>query len=257
MRRLNVIAAATMSLAAASPVTAQQHATHEPLAPAGSVLMVRLLSTISTSTHHAGSRFEAVLQEDFHSGNRVIAPAGTKVYGVVTRSAGGKRVGKQELAATLTAIRIGERLLPIVTDTAGMKAKYGGGLAKVGSGTLLGAAIGGGTGALIGGAAGRRHGDLEGAPSHRQRRHDRPGQPARAALPPVAPVRTRAARTPRRAERRRRRPVRAAPRLRAAFAAPFGSCVFSLLRRAHEAGRAARMTLHDCTMSRTCARARV
>ena len=149
MRRVSMIAAAMVSLAAARPAMSQ-----EPLAPAGSVLMVRLLSTISTSSHHAGSRFEAVLQEDFRSGNRLVAPAGTKVYGMVTRSAGGKRVGKQELAATLTAIRIGDRLAQIVTDTAGIKAKYGGGLAKVGSGTLLGAAIGGGTGALIGGAAG-------------------------------------------------------------------------------------------------------
>ena len=154
MQRLSVIAAAIVSIGAARPAMTQQPSAHEPLAPVGSVLMVRLLSTISTSSHHAGSRFEAVLQEDFRSGDRIVAPAGTKVYGMVTRSAGGKRVGKQELAATLTAIRIGDRLLPIVTDTAGIKAKYGGGLAKVGSGTLLGAVIGGGTGAIIGGAAG-------------------------------------------------------------------------------------------------------
>lgn len=156
MRRISVIviAAVVASIAAARPAMSQEPSARQPLAPAGSVLMVRLLSTISTSSHHAGSRFEAVLQEDFRVGNRVIAPAGTKVYGVVTRSVGGKRVGKQELAATLTAIRLGDRLVAIVTDTAGIKAKYGGGLAKVGSGTLLGAAIGGGTGALIGGAAG-------------------------------------------------------------------------------------------------------
>lgn len=154
MTRISAIAVVVASLAASQPVAAQRVASHEPLAPAGTPMMVRLLSSISTSTHHGGSRFEAVLQEDFRAGNRVIAPAGTKVYGMVTRSAGGKRVGKQELAATLTAIRLGDRIVPIVTDTAGIKAKYGGGLAKVGSGTLLGAAIGGGTGALIGGAAG-------------------------------------------------------------------------------------------------------
>jgi hypothetical protein len=142
------------SLAVTRAAAAQHPASHEPVAPAGTPLMVRLLSTISTSAQHAGSRFEAVLQEDLRAGNRVIAPAGTKVYGIVTKSSGGKRVGKQELAATLTAIRLGDRIVPIVTDTAGLKAKYGGGLAKVGSGTLLGAAIGGGTGALIGGAAG-------------------------------------------------------------------------------------------------------
>jgi len=159
MRRISAIAVVVASVATARPAMAQ-HVTMShgaadlPAAPAGTPLMVRLLTTLSTSAQHAGSRFEAELQEDFHAGNRVIAPAGTKVYGVVTKSSGGKRVGKQELAATLTAIRIGNRLVPIVTDTAGIKAKYGGGLSKVGAGTLLGAAIGGGTGALIGGAAG-------------------------------------------------------------------------------------------------------
>src|SRR5204862_4980670 len=100
------------------------------------------------------ARFQTVLQEDFLNGDKLVARAGTTVYGMVTRSAGGKKFGKQELAATLTAIRIGDRLVPIVTDTAGLKAKYGGGVANIGSGTLLGAAVGGGTGALIGGAVG-------------------------------------------------------------------------------------------------------
>jgi hypothetical protein len=154
MRRISAIAAVVASVAIAPPVTAQHSGTDHPAAPAGTPMMVRLLSTLSTSAQHVGSRFEAELQEDFHAGSRVIAPAGTKVYGMITTSSGGKRVGKQELAATLTAIRIGNRLVPIVTDTARIKGKYGGGLAKVGSGTLLGAAIGGGTGALIGGAAG-------------------------------------------------------------------------------------------------------
>jgi hypothetical protein len=159
MRRISAIAVAVASVAMARPALSQ-HGTMShgdialPVAPAGTPMMVRLLSTLSTSSQHVGSRFEAVLQEDFHAGNRLIAPAGTKVYGVITKSSGGKRVGKQELAATLTAIRIGNHLVAIVTDTAGIKGKYGGGLAKVGAGTLLGATIGGGTGALIGGAAG-------------------------------------------------------------------------------------------------------
>ena len=159
MRRISAIAAVVASVSATRPAVAQHTTTSHgaialPAAPAGTPMMVRLLTTLSTHSQHTGSRFEAVLQEDFHAGNRIIAPAGTKVYGIITKSSGGKRIGKQELAATLTAIRIGNQLVPIVTDTAGLKAKYGGGLAKVGSGTLLGAAIGGGTGALIGGAAG-------------------------------------------------------------------------------------------------------
>ena len=85
MKRLSVIAGAIASIAAAAQPVMSQEAARQPLAPAGSVLMVRLLSTISTKSHHTGSRFEAVLQEDFYNGNRLVAPAGTKVYGVVTR----------------------------------------------------------------------------------------------------------------------------------------------------------------------------
>jgi hypothetical protein len=159
MRRMRAIAVAIASLAATQPAMAQHSSAQHSSAggevvPVGTPLMVRLLTALSTKTQRPGSRFEAVLQEDLRSGDRVIAHAGTTVYGVVTRSKGGKKVGKQELAATLSEIKIGGRLLPIVTDTAGAKEKYGGGLAMVGSGSLLGAAIGGGTGALIGGAAG-------------------------------------------------------------------------------------------------------
>ena len=154
MRRTCAIAAAIASLAAARPAISQHAPAGGAVVPAGTALMVRLLTELSTKTQRPGSRFEGVLQEDLRSGDRVFARAGTTVYGTVTRSAGGKKVGKQELAATLSEIRINGRLLPIVTDTAGAKEKYGGGLAKVGSGTLLGAVIGGGTGALIGGAAG-------------------------------------------------------------------------------------------------------
>ncbi len=154
MRRISAIAVAIASLAAARPAMSQHSSAGGEVVPAGTRLMVRLLTQLSTKTQRPGSRFEAVLQEDLRSGDRVIAHAGTPVYGTVTRSKGGRKVGKQELAATLSEIKIGGRLLPIVTDTAGAKEKYGGGLAMVGSGTLLGAAIGGGTGALIGGAAG-------------------------------------------------------------------------------------------------------
>ena len=138
-----------LPLRAASPQSRSRQLT----VPAGTVLMVRLNSDVSTR-QHAGARFETTLTEDVHVGDVVVARAGAPVYGAITRSEGGKRVGKQSLAATLTSIRINGRLVHIVTDTARAKGKYGGGLAKVGAGTLLGAAIGGGTGALIGAAGG-------------------------------------------------------------------------------------------------------
>jgi hypothetical protein len=140
-------------LAMAQAVPTQQAPAQGVTAPAGTTFMVRLLTEISTK-QRTGARFETVLQEDLRAGDVVIARAGTLVYGTITQSEGGKRVGKQKLAATLSEIKLGGRLVPIVTDTAGASAKYGGGLAKVGSGTLLGAAIGGGTGAVVGGVTG-------------------------------------------------------------------------------------------------------
>jgi hypothetical protein len=45
-------------------------------------------------------------------------------------------------------------MVPIVTDTAGLEAKPGGGLVKIGGGTIVGAVIGGGGGAVVGGVVG-------------------------------------------------------------------------------------------------------
>src|SRR3954466_12168835 len=121
MRRISAIAAMLVSVAAPQLAMSQHHSARLEVVPAGSTLMVRLLSPVSTKTNRTGSRFETVLQEDFLVGQTVVARAGTPVYGTVTRSEGGKRVGKQELAATLSEIRIGNRLVPIVTDTVGRK----------------------------------------------------------------------------------------------------------------------------------------
>ena len=140
-------------LALAPVLSGQQPAPHGFTVPAGTTLMVRLLSELSTR-QRAGTHFEAVLQEDLHVGNTLVAHAGTPLYGMITVSEGGKKVGKQKLAATLTDIKLNGRTIPIVTDTAGANEKYGGGLAMVGGGSLVGAVIGGGAGAVVGGVAG-------------------------------------------------------------------------------------------------------
>jgi len=149
---LQIALSAASLLLLTSSLARAQHS-HRLTVPAGTTLMVRLLSEVSTR-QHTGARFETALVEDLRAGDVVVARAGTPVYGTITRSEGGKRVGKQTLKATLSSIRIGGHLIHIVTDTAGATGKYGRGLAMVGTGTLLGAAIGGGTGALIGAASG-------------------------------------------------------------------------------------------------------
>ena len=138
-----------LTLSAARPPRQAQHVT----VPAGTTFMVKLLTELSTRQRE-GTRFEAVLQEDIRAGNVVVVHAGAPLYGTITRSDGGKKVGKQKLAATLTDIKLKGRLVPIVTDTAGASEKYGGGLAMVGGGSLVGAVIAGGGGAVVGGVLG-------------------------------------------------------------------------------------------------------
>ena len=152
---INFCATTTIATAVFAPdVAFGQVERHQVVVPAGTTLLVRLLTEVSTATQRSGARFETVLQEPLAVGNVVVAPAGTPVYGIVLRSEGGKRVGKQHLAATLYEMRIEGRVVPILTDTVALEEKYGGGLAKLGGGSLLGGLIAGGAGAVVGAAVG-------------------------------------------------------------------------------------------------------
>ena len=122
--------------------------------PAGTTMLVRLLTEVSTATQRSGARFETVLQEPIAVGEVVVAPAGTLIYGIVLRSEGGKKVGKQHLAATLYEMRLNGRVVPILTDTVALEEKAGGALAMIGGGTLLGGILGGAGGAAAGAIAG-------------------------------------------------------------------------------------------------------
>lgn len=122
--------------------------------PAGTTFIVATVSEISTKLP-VGTRFEARLTKDLYVGGQQVTPAGTQVYGVVTRSEGGKQIGKQQLATTLNGISWKGHVVPLVSDTAGVEAKPGGGLLKIGGGRMVGAAIAGVPGAIVGGLAGR------------------------------------------------------------------------------------------------------
>jgi hypothetical protein len=121
--------------------------------PAGTTILVKTVSEVS-SKMPAGARFETRLENDLYVDGHLITPAGTALYGIITRSEGGKQFGKQQLATTLNELSWNGHLVPIVSDTAGVEAKPGGGLLKIGGGRLVGAAIAGGPGAMVGGAVG-------------------------------------------------------------------------------------------------------
>ncbi len=130
--------------------------------PAGTTVEVRTTSTISSKTHAAGTMFTASLERPLMSGGRVLAPAGSRVEGVVSSvSQGGKVKGRASLALRLTSINMADgravtcQTRGYVVQARATKKKDA---MKIGIGAGIGAAIGaiadGGKGAAIGAGAG-------------------------------------------------------------------------------------------------------
>ena len=73
--------------------------------------MVRLATEVSSATAQVGNRFQGFLDQDLAANGRLIAPHGTKVYGVVSAvDAGSKMKGHPTLSVTLTDMQIGGRV---------------------------------------------------------------------------------------------------------------------------------------------------
>jgi hypothetical protein len=112
--------------------------------PAGTTLMISMTSQVS-SQNKAGQRFTAKLAANMTAGGIVAAPAGTTVYGRVTKSSqAGRLVGKSTLELNLTDINVGGKMYPLMTTN----------FAEAGKGSFRKTARNAGMGALIGGAFG-------------------------------------------------------------------------------------------------------
>jgi hypothetical protein len=122
--------------------------------PQGTRLMVKLDEDVSTQSHPRGAPVSGSLDAPLTADGTVVAAKGTKIYGRVIESSGGKRVGNQKLVIEFTDITIGDDLIPIDTDRVGAEGGGGSGVRTVGAGALIGGAVGGksgaGKGALIG-----------------------------------------------------------------------------------------------------------
>jgi len=136
--------------AAAVPATGQATV----VVPAGTMLLVRMMDTASSNSK-AGTKFTTTLEADLRSGDVVIAPAGTKVYGVVASSKqAGRLAGKSVLDLRLEAIQINGRNQAIATGS--YKQASAASLKKTAGAAAVGAVIGGaaageaGKGAAIG-----------------------------------------------------------------------------------------------------------
>jgi len=112
--------------------------------PAGTVLMVNMTSQVS-SKDQRGKRFTAKLVANLTANGIVAAPAGTTVYGRVTKSSqAGRLAGRSQLELSLSEINIGGKMYPLMTTN----------FAAAGKGSFRKTARNAGMGALVGGAFG-------------------------------------------------------------------------------------------------------
>ena len=135
---------------------------------AGTLLIVRIGADLSSETARAGDRFQGYLDQDLAADGRLVAPSGTRVYGIVSAAdSASKMKGTASLSVTLTDIQVGDRVLSIQTQPLSVKGGTGTGAKKMVGGGLLGAAIGaiagGRKGAAIGAAVGAGAGGVAAA----------------------------------------------------------------------------------------------
>jgi hypothetical protein len=135
--------------------------------PAGTRILVRMVDSIDSSKQKAGYRFRATLETNLDVDDRVVAPRGTTVYGVLSNaSSAGRYKGSSELSLELTDINLGGTNFPVVTNSYSIKGKGEGGntakkvLGGAGLGALIGGIAGGGAGAGIGALAGAGAGTI-------------------------------------------------------------------------------------------------
>jgi hypothetical protein len=130
--------------------------------PTGTTIPVRTSSELSTAKLKDGSSFDAILERDLKSGDVVLAPARSRVTGVVVTSDPGGRVkGTASLTIGVRSI-VGAKgqVIAVSTDTYAVDAEstkkkdaVRTGIAT-GVGALIGGIAGGGQGAAIGAGAG-------------------------------------------------------------------------------------------------------
>jgi len=135
---------------------------------AGTLLVVRLATDLSSETAKTGDRFQGFLDQDLASSGRLVAAAGAKVYGVVSAAeSASKMTGTASLTVTLTDMQVGGQVLSIKTQPLSVKGGKGTGAKKLVGGAAIGAAIGaiagGGEGAAWGAAIGAGAGGVAAA----------------------------------------------------------------------------------------------
>jgi hypothetical protein len=131
------------------------------VAPAGSVLRVRLDQALDTERSRPGDRFTGELVSPVSAAGKDLLPEGTIVQGhVLNAHPSGRLKGRAELSLVLDSCQLGGRAVPIETNPVTRISRrhhkrnltlIGGGL---GAGALIGGLVAGPGGALIGAGSG-------------------------------------------------------------------------------------------------------
>ena len=129
--------------------------------PPGTVITVRLASTVGSKTSNTGDHFNATIATPVESGGKVVLPKGAEVLGKVVEAVPqGRFKGAAALQLVLETVTVNNDSYDVQTSSVSRSLKgkgkrtatlIGGG---AGGGALIGGLAGGGKGALIGAALG-------------------------------------------------------------------------------------------------------
>jgi hypothetical protein len=141
-----------------SPQTVQPE---QIVIPSGTAITVRLQSSVSSATSHAGDEFDATLDQPLVIDGKTVAAEGTQVTGrVLAARHSGRLRHPGYLRIALSSLTLNGKAVPVRSSSVSIAggshkrrnlAWIGGG---TGGGALIGAIASGGTGALIGSAIG-------------------------------------------------------------------------------------------------------
>jgi len=143
------------------PIAVEPPPPREVRIPSGTLVSIRMIDSVDSSTAHVGETFKASLDAPLVVENETVFPKGSEVYVKLTKvDSAGRVSGKSEVQLQLDRIFLGRKSYTLDSSTyvstgagqAGRTARSAGVGAAIGA--AIGAIAGGGKGAAIGGATG-------------------------------------------------------------------------------------------------------
>jgi len=121
--------------------------------PAGTVINVRMIDSISSDRNYAGETFRGSIADPIRIGNRTIVPRGANAYvRLVDASSAGRVKGRSKLQLQLERIVVGNHSYAVASNVVEFRGKSE--TKKSAKSAGIGALAGGGLGALLGGGKG-------------------------------------------------------------------------------------------------------